>query len=57
LLRPLRAALTASLPLAATMPVVLLFVSFVLLSSRLLSPGRSAITAQLPAFAASRSFV
>jgi hypothetical protein len=38
------------------MSAVLLFVSFVLLSSRLLSPGRSAITAQLPAFAASRSF-
>ena len=39
------------------MSAVLLFVSFVLLSSRLLSPGRFAITAQLLAFAASRLFV
>jgi lipopolysaccharide export LptBFGC system permease protein LptF len=44
-------------PLAATMFAVLHCVSFVMLSSRLLSLGRSAITAQLPALAASRLLI
>ena len=39
------------------MSAALLFVSFVLHSSPLLSPGRFAITAQLLTFAVSRSFV
>jgi hypothetical protein len=47
----LPAGLTASRPLAATMSAAL-FVSFLLLSSPLLSPGRFAITARLLAFAA-----
>jgi hypothetical protein len=54
----LPAAPNAFSPLFATMfAAVPLFVPFVLLSSRLLSPGCSAITARLPAFAASRLFV
>jgi hypothetical protein len=55
----LRGAPSVSPPLAVSIPAVLPFVPFlllVLLSWCLLSPGRSAITAQLQAFAASRLF-
>jgi hypothetical protein len=60
---PLRAlplswqAAPSALPLLfAAMSAALLSVPFVMLSSRLLSPGRSSITAQLPAFATSKNF-
>jgi NO-binding membrane sensor protein with MHYT domain len=46
-----------SLHFATMSAAVLPSLPFVLLSSRLLSPGRSAITARLPAFAASRLLV
>lgn len=54
--RPSPVELTASPPLFAAMSAVLLLVLFVLLSSRLLSPGCPDFAARLLAFAAARLF-